>query len=69
MWESSDGERTACVPELRAGVTLEGLRTGITNWLGIPPQVGTDGHDSSEVATDAEVKGGVVTSSFYKERR
>ena len=46
------------------GDTLGGLRTGSTKSIGRLLQVGTDGQDSSEVAADAEVKGGVVT--FYE---
>ena len=46
------------------GDTLGGLRTGSTKSVGILLQAGTDGQDSSEVAADAEVKGGVVT--FYE---
>jgi hypothetical protein len=43
---------------------LGGLRTGSTRSAGMLPEAGIDGQDSSEVAADAEVKGGVVT--FYE---
>jgi len=46
------------------GATLGGLRTGSTKSIGMLLQAGIDGQDSSEVATDAEVKGGVV--AFYE---
>jgi hypothetical protein len=43
------------------------LRTGSTRSAGVLPEAGTDGQDSSEVAADVEVKGGVVT--FYEGTR
>jgi hypothetical protein len=46
------------------GATLGGLWTGSIKSGGILLQAGTGGQDSSEVAADTEVKGGVVT--FYE---
>lgn len=63
MWESSDCARPTCKSELTAGATLVGLRTGSTRSAWILFQAGTNGHDSSEVAAEAEVRVGVVT--FY----
>jgi hypothetical protein len=53
-----------CASELR-GVVLRTLQPGSTRLAGMLPEAGTDSQDSSEVAADAEVKGGVVT--FYRE--
>ena len=52
--------RPPCASQVGVGATLGGLRTGSTKSVGILLQAGTDGQDSSEVAADADVKGGVV---------